>query len=191
VRRSTAAISNSNWASATLVGTFDVTGPAGTPYCTVTSGLPTCTTYYYAVRTMYNGGGVSDVGPSTSGTTRCTAGWGVICDDGLRYERGDDTNGDLPAALEFSLPRPSPASNEAWFDLAIPAASAGEPMTLTIHDLLGRRIREVVNEPARAGRRAIQWRLDTDSGTRVPRGIYFAKLRIGSQAFTRSVIAQP
>jgi hypothetical protein len=191
IRTSDTAIDDTNWDGATSVTTMAVNGPPGTYYCTSVWSLALCTTYHYAIRTSYtNSSGQSEPVKSRSGKTKCSGGIVIDCESGPFSQREAEST-PLPTVLEFSPARPNPARDGAHFELAIPAGHEGEDVRLAIFDLLGRQVREVLHEPARAGRRPVEWRLDTDSGTKVPSGMYFARLRIGDRTFTHTVIAQP
>jgi hypothetical protein len=184
IRTSPAPITSANWGSATSVATINPTC-AGNNYCIPVYSLSECTYYYYALRATYCGS-VSSLA-TRSGKTRCTGGITFDCGSSAVQARVDD----LPKSLEFSQPRPTPARDVAHFEFAVPAEMAGQLAELNIYDLLGRRVRQVLHERMSAGVQTVEWRLDTDTGGRAERGVYFAKLRIGSRVMTRTVIAQP
>jgi hypothetical protein len=184
IRTSSSTITSANWGSATPVAIINPTC-AGTHYCIPVYSLTENTTYYYALQATYCGS-VSSLA-TRSGTTRRTGGITLDCGSGAVQARVDD----LPRSLEFSQPRPTPARDVAHFEFAVPAEMASQLAELNIYDLLGRRVRQVLHERVSAGVRTVEWRLDTDAGVRVERGVYFAKLRIGSEVMTRTVMAQP
>ncbi len=190
IRTSSAPIDESNWDQATFVANVPSSGPPGTQYCYLVSTLQQCTTYYYAIRTNYtntNCSGVSQPLISKSQKTKCTGSITVSCGAAVTMDREPSA----PLTLELSQPWPVPARDGARFNLAIPASHEGEDVEMMIHDLLGRRVRGLLHETAHAGQQQIEWRLDTDAGTRVSPGVYFAKLRVGSRVFTRTVVVQP
>ena len=98
--------------------------------------------------------------------------------------------------------RPTPPAGrlaaEAWRGgadpnamLRIESSSSGDPrlelellaaarVSLTIHDVLGRRLRALFTGPLDAGRHAWSWDRRDDSGREVPSGIYCAQLRVGN-----------
>ncbi len=73
-------------------------------------------------------------------------------------------------------PRTQPARGVATFDWAAPAGA--DAVVLALHDLSGRRLREVTFAPARAG----SWTWDGRDGASrlLPAGMYFARLSCGS-----------
>jgi hypothetical protein len=59
-------------------------------------------------------------------------------------------------------------------------ASAGPvPVSFTVHDMLGRKIRTLASAAQGVGRYAVQWNVQDDDGQRVAPGVYWAKLRAG------------
>ncbi len=68
---------------------------------------------------------------------------------------------------------PNPARTGARLQLVVP--SAGE-VTLRIHDLAGRVVRELESGPLAAGAHAYRWDLRGTAGERVGAGLYFARL---------------
>ncbi|MEZ4647653.1 MAG: alpha-amylase family glycosyl hydrolase [Candidatus Eisenbacteria bacterium] len=76
-------------------------------------------------------------------------------------------------STQLHLVGDSPAVQEARLAFVLDEAT---DVDLTIHDVQGRRIREVVSGPMAAGRHEVVWSGDQDSGARAPSGIYFARL---------------
>ena len=76
-------------------------------------------------------------------------------------------------------PNPFSSSVSLWFELAKDSA-----VSLAIHDVSGRRVREYVPMKLEAGYRAVMWDGCDDSGDSVPAGVYFYELVSGT---TRNV----
>ncbi len=82
-----------------------------------------------------------------------------------------------PAALSLGRPRPNPfdRSTEIWFTL--PRVSS---VRLTITDIHGRRVRQIVSETLPAGDHRVGWSGIDDRGRKAATGIYFVTLEAGT-----------
>jgi DNA-binding beta-propeller fold protein YncE len=89
-----------------------------------------------------------------------------------------------PPRLVFGLPAPDPARGPVRFSLLSPAAGT---LRVTIVDLAGRRVRDLSRDVA-AGPVDLAWDLRDDSARRVPAGLYFASVRLGSEHVARTVL---
>ena len=80
---------------------------------------------------------------------------------------------------------PSPALSEVSlrFTLGMPAR-----VRLTICDVAGRRVRDLLDGPLAAGEQVVAWDGRADDGTRVRPGTYFAVLREGERTVTRTLV---
>jgi hypothetical protein len=85
-----------------------------------------------------------------------------------------------PSRLELGAPRPNPVAGLATVSFALP--SAGE-VTLTLHDVAGRRVRTLYRGDAVAGPGAMQ----VDCGG-LARGMYFLRLTTASGSAARRVM---
>jgi hypothetical protein len=84
--------------------------------------------------------------------------------------------------LDQNFPNPfNPATT-----LAFSIKDAGH-VSLTIYDVAGRRVRELVNERRDRGAYKIPWNGENDSGQRVSSGVYFYKLVVGSFTDTKKM----
>jgi hypothetical protein len=89
----------------------------------------------------------------------------------------DAVGSEDPPLRAFLAPaRPNPAQSTARivFQLATPGHA-----TLEIFDTAGRRIRQLLDEPLRAGPQEITWDGCNDQGQAVGAGVYFYRLRAG------------
>ncbi len=86
--------------------------------------------------------------------------------------------GTAGAALRLSVkrPRPNPFDRQAEFSFTLPLPS---PVRLTIRDVQGRRVREVIGRDLPAGPHSATWDGRDDRGRRAATGIYFAILEAG------------
>lgn len=93
--------------------------------------------------------------------------------------------GVTPRRLELSSPRPNPSRGQTRFDFAIPAAG---PATLSVHDLMGRRVRTLVDGPVAPGAHSVAWDGHDAHGQPSAPGVYFARLTAGGQSSTRHIV---
>jgi flagellar hook assembly protein FlgD len=75
------------------------------------------------------------------------------------------------AALFPAMPNPTRGATKLGFSLP-----AGGAITLTIHDLSGRKVRTLVQGGGTPGQFKQTWDLRDDAGREVPVGLYFARL---------------
>jgi len=59
---------------------------------------------------------------------------------------------------------------------------------LDMFDVVGRKVRTLVSESKPSGAHQVQWDGRDDSGNRLGRGVYFARLRAGSQVVQRTLV---
>jgi len=62
------------------------------------------------------------------------------------------------------------------------------PVTLTIYDVAGRRVRTLVNEPLGPGSHRRIWDGNDNSGRRVASGVYFYRLSTGTHYLTKKIV---
>jgi len=91
---------------------------------------------------------------------------------------------DEPASLWFAAPRPSPASGNTTLRFSVPQASE---VQLTVYDLMGREVAELMNGRAAAGMHTMSWDLRDGMGQAVSRGIYFLRLRVNGNVLNQRV----
>jgi hypothetical protein len=85
-------------------------------------------------------------------------------------------------ALHTNYPNPFNASTVLSYDLPKPAF-----VTLEIYNLLGQRVRTLLNEWKAAGQYRLAWDGRDDNGSALPSGIYFCKVAIKSSGRATSV----
>lgn len=81
---------------------------------------------------------------------------------------------------------PNPALGATRLSFTLPRESE---VRLEVYDLTGRRVAEPFSGLAPAGTTRVEWSLTDDSGTRLPAGIYFARLQGLGQATVLRVVA--
>jgi len=95
----------------------------------------------------------------------------------------------LTAPREFMLAQnyPNPFNPTTSIAFEIPENVSGE-MSLIIYDMLGRRVRSLVEQPAQAGFYQVEWNGRNDHNRLVSSGIYFYVLRTQNETLTRKMI---
>ena len=81
-----------------------------------------------------------------------------------------------PVLLSVRRPRPNPFDRQVALSFTLPRASA---VRLTIRDVQGRRVRELLSSNFPAGEHGARWDGKDDRGRRAATGIYFATLDAG------------
>lgn len=93
------------------------------------------------------------------------------------------TGGRLVTRLYPPSPNPFSGSTAIRFDVPAHVGS----VVLEVYDLVGRRVRTVVDGPAERGRWTAEWDGRDGDGRRVPSGVYFLRLDVGGRAVTRKI----
>jgi hypothetical protein len=91
------------------------------------------------------------------------------------------------ALLAFGLSpaRPNPFRGETSLEYALPAPDVVE---IVVYDAAGRLVRRLGNGPQAAGVHEVRWNGRNDSGVSVGSGVYFLRVRAGSQALLRKLV---
>jgi hypothetical protein len=79
---------------------------------------------------------------------------------------------------------PNPFNNSTSFRFTIPAELE---TSLKIYDVSGQHVKTLMEGEQSAGSYNLSWDSRSDAGTRVPSGIYFAKLSVGSEEATHKL----
>ena len=87
--------------------------------------------------------------------------------------------------LELRAASPNPARVGCSLYFALPRAA---PVSLTIYDAGGRRVRELVSEALEPGEHVVRWDLRDADGAACRCGLYFARLRSGDEAHLARVL---
>ena len=93
--------------------------------------------------------------------------------------------GGRSARLALAQNAPNPFSEGTRIRFTLPARG---PATLTVHDLNGRRVAEVLSGLQEAGEHTVAWDGRDPNGRPVPAGIYFYRLRTDEGTRTRKLI---
>jgi hypothetical protein len=86
------------------------------------------------------------------------------------------------------MPRPNPSVERSLMSFALPRDAQ---VSLAIFDVTGRRMVDLASGGFPAGVHAVTWNLRSREGTRVPGGVYFARLSVEGRLITHSLIVAP
>jgi hypothetical protein len=86
-------------------------------------------------------------------------------------------------ALSQNYPNPFNPSTTINYDLPITGY-----VTLTVYDILGRRIKTLLNEVRPAGFHSAEWDARNDHNLPVPSGTYFVRMTSSKQSFVRKML---
>jgi hypothetical protein len=80
---------------------------------------------------------------------------------------------------------PNPFASQTSLKFALPASG---PARLTVFDIAGRRVAELVNRTMDAGVHSVTWDGRDGSGATVASGVYLARLEAAGQTMTREMV---
>jgi len=164
----------------------------GTSWSSYTSGLP----FAFVARVVTDPFDFESViiGAPGSGFLRST----IECSDPCPIERPGEGGGEsAPGAvsgvssslvLALESPQPSPSRGLSTVSWSIPQDNEGRSFDLSLFDVAGRRVSVLAEGIAKAGRHSHELAFTSDNGTVLRNGVFFIRLRVGSEVVRRSVI---
>jgi hypothetical protein len=96
---------------------------------------------------------------------------------------GDD--GMVPRLFELAQNYPNPFNPATTIEFSLPEAAH---VRLEVFNVLGRRVRTLIDEPRPAGHYVHPWDGRSESGQDLPSGLYFYRLEAGSKTATRKML---
>ncbi len=93
---------------------------------------------------------------------------------------GEAGSGRLSAADRMMSIAPNPTLASTRVAFSVPFEANGRPFSVAVLDVTGRRVRAIEAGLARAGAVEVKWDLRDDAGARVPDGLYFIRVAVGS-----------
>ena len=94
----------------------------------------------------------------------------------------------LPSALRVVGNYPNPFNPRTEIRYLLPARAEAAPVRVTVFDLAGRAVAQLVDAPQRAGRHSVVWDGNSDKGLPVPSGVYFCRVQAGDETATRKMV---
>lgn len=183
LRRSSSPIDEGSWMGA-VVAASGTPGAGGSGDCTELT-LPACSGHHFAVKFRDEAGNWSPISNPTSGSTMCSGYQWAVCD--WMSARPPRREIDAPLQVELAL-APNPFRSDGVISYGIPAHLDREKIELAIFDLTGRRVRTLLSSTARPGRFETRWDLRREGGPPVNAGVFFLRLKVGPETWTKSVV---
>lgn len=102
---------------------------------------------------------------------------------------GDDNDGSLPEHFELSQNYPNPFNPTTHILYSVAATPGQGPVhtNLTVFNVLGQKVRTLVDKVQSAGTYTIDWDGTSDNGVKVSSGIYFYRITSGDFVETRKM----
>lgn len=97
----------------------------------------------------------------------------------------NEADAQVPLTFELLQNYPNPFNPVTTIEYSLPKRSK---VTLEIYNLLGQRVRTLIDESKPAGSRSVQWDGRNDEGISMSSGMYFYKLRAGEFSKTRKML---
>ena len=93
----------------------------------------------------------------------------------------------LPSTFELAPSYPNPFRQQTTIRFTL-SGTAPQPVTLEIYNVLGQRVRTLVQGMLSPGQHEVIWNATDDAGRSAAGGLYLYRLRVGNQVQTRSVV---
>ncbi len=97
----------------------------------------------------------------------------------------DNTNGNLPDDYVLNQNYPNPFNPSTQISYKLTEASQ---VSITVHDLLGREIRNLVSNFQSAGNHSVEWNGKDNTGKIVPSGMYLYTLKAGNVLISKKMV---
>lgn len=104
-----------------------------------------------------------------------------------RPEFGNDSKIATPNEFKFADNYPNPFNAETTIEYALPEVAR---VRVTIYNLLGQQVRQLVDEHQSAGLKKVRWDGRSDAGNQVGSGVYFLRLEAKDKAFIKRITLQ-
>ena len=112
----------------------------------------------------------------------------VVLDGEIRIDAStgvdDGTTGAMPARFALAQNYPNPFNPSTTIEFALPERST---VVLEVFNILGQRVRTLLDEDLPAGEHSLLWNGDFENGRPCPSGIYFYRLRTGDHSLVRKM----
>jgi hypothetical protein len=93
-------------------------------------------------------------------------------------------DGELPIKIELTANFPNPFNAVTEIKYSLPFES---PVSICVFDILGRKIRTLVNNNQQPGYKSVIWDSRNDAGNMVSSGIYFYRLTVADMVITKQM----
>jgi hypothetical protein len=109
----------------------------------------------------------------------------LVYDPNTVVDVQDPTNQDLPTSIEITQNYPNPFNPVTSIEYSLPVRS---PVTIEIFNMLGQKVRTLVNDTKSAGSYRIEWNASDDSGKPVSTGVYLYRFSAGDVVRTKKML---
>jgi PKD repeat protein len=151
---------------------------------TVTAKVGTTTVTSYAFGTRTGSVGVGYNASNSDFDNYCVT--SVVSAANDWEEMGDGVaEQTLPEGFALDQNYPNPFNPTTLIGYNLPSASH---VTVEIFNVLGQRVKQLVNEPQGAGRHEVEWNSTDQSGNPVASGVYFYRLTTSEQTLSKKML---
>nr|MBN2278701.1 T9SS type A sorting domain-containing protein [candidate division Zixibacteria bacterium] len=109
----------------------------------------------------------------------------LIVSNDILLDVNDDSGGLLPATFNISQNYPNPFNPQTNIEYSLPTRSQ---VNIDIYNILGQKVRTLVDKSQPAGEYRIIWDSNDDSGIKVSTGIYFYRFQAGEYVETKKML---
>ena len=102
--------------------------------------------------------------------------------------RNDQGGGMTPASIWLDQNYPNPFNSSTVIPLVVPQGEGYSQVELSVYDIQGRRVRQLVNQQLPAGSYLISWDGRSGDGRSVASGIYVSRLKAKGGMQTRKMV---
>src|SRR5262249_38883551 len=93
-----------------------------------------------------------------------------------------------PTEVQLVALSENPARSPVRITYAVPDVNKGQPLDVSVFDVLGRRVQTVLSGVADPGVHDVSWDLTDAHGLRVHQGLYFVRLSVGQEKRSRTAL---
>ncbi len=104
---------------------------------------------------------------------------------GVVTDVNDESAAELPGTLSLSQNYPNPFNPSTTIEYGLPGRSH---VTISIFNILGRRVRQLIDESKPAGTHRVLWNGNDGAGAPVSSGVYFFRVIAGNKTIARKMI---
>ena len=94
----------------------------------------------------------------------------------------------VPTQFGLHLTYPNPFNAATIIPFTVPAEAGASMVTVTIHDLLGQRVRTLLRSVRSPGRQQVVWDGRGEDGSNLASGVYLIRLEAGTSRFSQKIL---
>jgi len=155
-------------------------------------GAAPCTGFSVKLRITEADNGKTVESNTVSGSTLCSGSTTSDCTYSQLQPPPESSAKHMKVGTDYALaldqPSPNPTVSGGLIGYSIPRALSGQQIDLSMFDIGGRRASQLVSGPAKAGRFTVSISGDGAGQRKLRPGVYYARLRIAGEVFTRTIV---